>query len=125
MLNIFRSFFSTARSSSPAAMSQAGAKVQAAIKNSAVVLFSKSYCPYCHATKRTLDALNAKYELMELDKMPDGSALQDSLEEISGQRTVPNVYIKQKHIGGNSNIQELQSAGKLEPLLKEAGAIQE
>ncbi|KAG5936346.1 hypothetical protein E4U59_005069 [Claviceps monticola] len=106
-------------------MAQAGVKVQAAIKNSTVVLFSKSYCPYCYATKRTLDALNAKYELMELDKMPDGSALQDSLEEISGQRTVPNVYIKQKHIGGNSDIQDLHKAGKLEPLLKEAGAIQE
>lgn len=53
----------------------------------------------------------------------DGSALQDALEEISGQRTVPNVYIQQKHIGGNSDVSSLSSAGKLESLLKNAGAI--
>ncbi len=53
----------------------------------------------------------------------DGSALQDALEEINGQRTVPNIYIKQKHIGGNSDLQNLHKAGKLQDLLNEAGAI--
>lgn len=49
--------------------------------------------------------------------------MQDSLEQISGQRTVPNVYIKQKHIGGNSDVQSLASGGKLTNLLKESGAL--
>jgi glutaredoxin 3 len=53
----------------------------------------------------------------------DGSDLQDALQEINGQRTVPNIYIKQKHIGGNSDLQDLKSANKLLPLLKEAGAV--
>lgn len=53
----------------------------------------------------------------------DGAAIQDALEEITGQRTVPNVHIKQKHIGGNSDLQSLASSGKLEGLLKEAGAL--
>lgn len=69
--------------------------------------------------------------LLPLDKPTDlannategGSDLQDALQEISGQRTVPNVYIKQKHIGGNSDVQALQSGGKLKALLQEAGAI--
>lgn len=53
----------------------------------------------------------------------DGAELQNALEDISGQRTVPNVYIKQKHIGGNSDLQSLKSAGKLKALLKDAGAM--
>lgn len=48
--------------------------------------------------------------------------MQEALAEISGQRTVPNVYIAQKHIGGNSDLQNLLKGGKLEQLLTEAGA---
>lgn len=49
--------------------------------------------------------------------------MQDALQEISGQRTVPNIYIGQKHIGGNSEIQGLSKSGQLEGLLKNAGAL--
>ncbi|KAJ4014068.1 Glutaredoxin [Fusarium irregulare] len=104
-------------------MSQASTKVQQLIDNNSVVVFSKSYCPYCKQTKNTLDELNTEYELLELDQVSDGSALQDALEKISGQRTVPNVYIKQQHIGGNSDVQSLKSGGKLKSLLKEANAL--
>jgi glutaredoxin 3 len=53
--------------------------------------------------------------------LDDGSAIQTALQEISNQRTVPNIFIKQKHIGGNSNLQAI--AGKLPELLKDAGAL--
>lgn len=33
-----------------------------------VVVFSKSYCPYCRATKQTLDGLKVEYDLLELDQ---------------------------------------------------------
>ncbi|KAI1026026.1 hypothetical protein LB505_004571 [Fusarium chuoi] len=62
-------------------------------------------------------------QLIDNNSVADGSALQDALEQISGQRTVPNVYIKQQHIGGNSDVQSLKSGGKLASLLKEAGAL--
>ena len=39
------------------------------IEDNAVVLFSKSYCPYCKATKSLLDGKGAKYFLMELDQV--------------------------------------------------------
>lgn len=53
----------------------------------------------------------------------DGAAMQDALEEITGQRTVPNVHINHKHIGGNSDVQDLYKSGQLEKLLKESGAL--
>jgi glutaredoxin 3 len=51
----------------------------------------------------------------------DGAALQDALEEITGQRSVPNIFISQNHIGGNSDLQAKK--GQLNGLLKSAGAI--
>ena len=46
----------------------AAAKAQKLIDENPAVVFSKSYCPYCRATKRTLDDLGAKYALVELDQ---------------------------------------------------------
>jgi glutaredoxin 3 len=43
------------------------------------------------------------------------------LQELTGQRTVPNIFIKQKHIGGNSDLQAKK--GELNDLLKDAGAV--
>ncbi len=51
----------------------------------------------------------------------DGAALQDALEEITGQRSVPNIFIGQNHIGGNSDLQAKK--GELDSLLQEAGAV--
>ena len=50
----------------------------------------------------------------------DGDAVQSALQEISNQRTVPNVFIKQQHVGGNSDLQAKRS--ELAGLLKDAGA---
>ena len=51
----------------------------------------------------------------------DGAAIQDALEDMTQQRSVPNVFIKQQHIGGNSDLQAKKS--QLPELLKEAGAV--
>ncbi|CAK7233269.1 Glutaredoxin [Sporothrix bragantina] len=97
-------------------------KAQQLIDDNAVVVFSKSYCPYCRSTKRTLDDLGAKYFAIELDQEDDGSEIQNALAEISGQRTVPNIYIAKEHIGGNSDL-EARKNKDLKNLLKNAGAI--
>ena len=51
----------------------------------------------------------------------DGAAIQDALEEITSQRSVPNIFIAQKHIGGNSDLQAQKP--ELPNMLKEAGAV--
>ena len=86
--------------------------------------------------------MNANFFLIELDQVgecrssrpavgpfanpgasmtDDGSAIQDALEEMTGQRSVPNVFINHKHIGGNSDLQAKK--GELGAMLKEAGAV--
>jgi len=54
-------------------------------------------------------------------KTDDGSAIQNALEEMTGQRSVPNIFIAKEHIGGNSDLQAKKS--QLKGLLKEAGAL--
>ncbi|KAL8926809.1 MAG: hypothetical protein Q9172_001625 [Xanthocarpia lactea] len=115
-------------------MSAAKTKAQNIIDENAVAVFSKSYCPYCTASKTLLSDLGAKFYVIEMDQVErpktnhphaqhtdDGADLQSALEEISGQRTVPNIYISQKHIGGNSDLQAKKS--QLPNLLREAGAV--
>ncbi|KAI9753113.1 MAG: hypothetical protein M4579_005327 [Chaenotheca gracillima] len=102
-------------------MSAAKSKAQGIIDDNAVAVFSKSYCPYCKATKSLLSELGAKPFILELDQVDDGSDIQNALQELNGQRTVPSVYIKQQHIGGNSELQARKS--ELPKLLKDAGAL--
>jgi len=49
-----------------------------------------------------LRAGKVDFKLVELDKDQMGSQIQDVLDEISGQRTVPSIFISGNHIGGNS-----------------------
>ncbi|KAK0335331.1 Glutaredoxin [Friedmanniomyces endolithicus] len=96
-------------------------KAQDIIDNNAVAVFSKSYCPYCKATKSLLSEMGAKAYIIELDQVDDGAAIQDALEEMTHQRSVPNIFIAKKHIGGNSDLQGKKS--QLPKMLQEAHAI--
>ncbi|KAK5656856.1 hypothetical protein OQA88_4404 [Cercophora sp. LCS_1] len=121
---IFRRFFS---STSPTMSEAAQKKVQQLIDDNGVVVFSKSYCPYCQNSKRILDGYGAKYAAYELNQEQDGADLQDALLKITGQRTVPNIFIGKQHIGGNSDLEAVVGKGKdgkqIEDLLAAAGAI--
>ncbi|RAL09930.1 glutaredoxin [Aspergillus homomorphus CBS 101889] len=103
-------------------MANAKTTAQNLINENGVVVFSKSYCPYCVASKRFLEKLGAEFKVLELDQTPDGQAIQDALQEITSQRTVPNIFIGQKHIGGNSDLQS-QNPAQLKKMLTDAGAL--
>ncbi|KAK6872245.1 Glutaredoxin-C6 [Candida tropicalis] len=91
--------------------------IESTISSNKVVVYSKSYCPYCSSTKDLLSKYNQNFKLIELDTLSNGSTIQNALQEITGQRTVPNIFINGKHIGGNSDLQTLNSQGKLQSLL--------
>lgn len=61
--------------------------------------------------------------LFPLPVADDGSAIQDYLLSLTGDRTVPRVFIGGNCIGGSSETKKLQQDGKLVPLLKSAGAM--
>ena len=81
------------------------------------MIFSKSYCPHCKAAKELLRQKNVTFEVIELDLEQKGAEMQNILEKISGQRTVPNIYINDQHIGGNSDLQAANKNGSLDAKL--------
>jgi len=78
-----------------------------------VMVFSKTTCPFCTKIKNLFDSLGFKYEVLELDQLAEGPAIQAALAEKSGQRTVPNVYINGDHIGGCDDTLKLHADNTL------------
>lgn len=53
-----------------------------------VVIFSKTYCPFCTKTKELFKSLGVKIVVIELDERDDGSEIQDYLNQLTGGRSV-------------------------------------
>ncbi|CAF3355846.1 unnamed protein product [Rotaria socialis] len=65
-----------------------------------VMIFSKSWCPYCKKIKEALRSANVEFYAIELDKIDDGELILAELINKTEQETVPNIFIKKQHIGG-------------------------
>jgi glutaredoxin 3 len=62
--------------------------------------------------------MGVEFKVHELDKMGDeGPELQMALLKMTGQKSVPNVFVKQQHIGGNDMTQAAAKKGKLQEML--------
>lgn len=94
-------------------------KVKTLIAQGGVVIFSKVYCPYCTRVKQLFDKYRVPHNDIELDQLPDGEAMQDALEELTGQSTVPNVFVNGEHLGGCDSTYALDKQGKLMPKIKD------
>ena len=77
-------------------------------------LYSKNYCLYCHRAKELFNIKGVQYN--EIDVTYD-SNLEAEMRQRSGQRTVPQVFIGNRHIGGCSELFVLDEQGELDPLL--------
>ena len=56
--------------------------------------------------------------VVELDQIDGGADIQAELLSQTGQRTVPNVFVKGKHVGGNDDTMRAAANGKLQEMLK-------
>jgi len=117
--------YSTAATANPALQMAAKETVENAIQSNKIVIFSKSWCPHCKSAKGLIlsefASIKNEIKVSELDEMGDeGVKIQEYLLEKTGQRTVPNIFINNKHIGGNDALQKLNSEGKLQSLISVA-----
>ena len=87
-----------------------------------VIIFSKSYCPYSAKAKRILlekySIVPAPY-VVELDTHPLGRGLQTALEKSTGRRSVPNILVVGRSIGGGDDIEALDESGGLVEKVKD------
>ncbi|TMB00685.1 MAG: glutaredoxin 3, partial [Deltaproteobacteria bacterium] len=73
------------------------------------------YCPYCVRAKRLLERKGVSYQ--EIDVAGDDEA-RIALEERTGRRTVPQIFIGEDHVGGSDDLHDLEEQGKLDALLQ-------
>jgi glutaredoxin 3 len=85
-----------------------------------VEIYTTSWCPYCAAAKRLLDRKGASYEETDIDADP--KARVTMMDRAGGRRTVPQIFIDGRHVGGSDDLHALDRAGRLDPLLAGAGA---
>eukprot|EP01134_Creolimax_fragrantissima_P007718 CFRG7718T1 len=95
--------------------------VMEVVKKNKVAIFTSASCPYCYKAKDLLDQLGVKYTDVAIDTEPSQS-IQDirlQIQKMSGQRTVPQIFINQASVGGFSDLQMAHSNGTLAKLLVE------
>jgi glutaredoxin 3 len=102
-----------------------------------IVVFSKSYCPFCRRALEVLHSYSERSQFIEplvldLTEIEDSAAImagkrtiQETLQLITGRRTVPNVFVGGKSIGGGDETTMLHMSGELNDLLIRAGAFLE
>jgi glutaredoxin 3 len=80
-----------------------------------VVMYTKANCPYCRMAKDLLAAHKVDFEEIRIDL--DEQKLQEMMR-LSDRRTVPQIFINDKPIGGYDDLATLVKSGKLNDLLK-------
>jgi len=89
-----------------------------------VVVFSKPWCPYCRKAMEALKLAGvADPHVIDLSQHKNAPQIQATLQTMTGRRTVPNVFVGGKSIGGGDETAALQRTGKLVSVLQEAGAL--
>lgn len=90
----------------------------------AVFIFSKSYCPYCSRAKQIFQQHGVEFGVMELDQHENGSAIQATLAQMTGSRTVPSVWINGEYFGGSDATVAAFRSGDMQRTLARAGIQQ-
>lgn len=79
-----------------------------------IIVYTSRLCPYCTMAKKLLDRKGAAFTEIDVDSKP---GLRQELMEKSKRRTVPQIYIGDRHIGGFDDLHALDNKGELDPLL--------
>lgn len=80
-----------------------------------ITMYTTAYCPYCNNAERLLENKGVtEINKIRVDEKPE---LKLEMMEKTGRRTVPQIYIDERHIGGFDDLRALDLAGELDPLL--------
>ncbi len=84
-----------------------------------VEVYTTEYCPYCVRAKSLLTRKGVAFE--EIDVTDDPALRAKMVERAGGRRTVPEIFINGRIIGGYDELRALEERGELDPLLGEPG----
>ncbi len=81
-----------------------------------VTIYSSAHCSFCSSAKHLLDHLGIDFKEIRIDQ--DQAAMLQFMEATNGARTVPQVFIDDKLIGGFSELSVLHQDGELNHLIQ-------
>ena len=80
-----------------------------------IVIYTTRFCPFCIRAKQLLDSKGAKYREIPVDNNP---RLRAEMTAKAGRRTVPQIWIGDRHVGGCDELMGLERSGQLNKLLR-------
>lgn len=80
-----------------------------------VQMYATSWCPYCARARELLSGKGVRFEEIDIDLQPQR---REEMIRRSGRRTVPQIFIGERHVGGSDDLYELEVAGMLDGLLR-------
>jgi glutaredoxin 3 len=80
-----------------------------------VEIYTRAFCGYCYRAKRLLDSKGIEYQ--EHEVFFGGPEKEAMTQRARGRTTVPQIFIDDRHVGGCTELMELESSGKLDELL--------
>jgi glutaredoxin 3 len=81
-----------------------------------VLMYCTAACAFCQAAERLLVQKGVKIDKVRVDLEPERRA--EMTQKAGGRRTVPQIWIDGRHVGGCDDLYELDRKGALDPLLK-------
>jgi glutaredoxin 3 len=82
----------------------------------AVEIYTTMMCPYCYRAKALLERKGVAFHEIDVGMDPDKRA--EMVDRAGGRRTVPQIFINGRHVGGCDELYGLDSEGQLDPLLQ-------
>ncbi|SHF22125.1 glutaredoxin 3 [Microbulbifer donghaiensis] len=79
-----------------------------------VVIYTTRFCPYCIRAKQLLDSKGVKYREIAVDSDPN---LRAQMAARAGRRSVPQIWIGDRHVGGCDELMALERSRQLDGLL--------
>ncbi|MHA7832943.1 MAG: glutaredoxin 3 [Algiphilus sp.] len=80
-----------------------------------IAVYSTRVCPYCVMAKRLLDSKGVQYQDLRIDE--NAQARDEMRRRAPSARTVPQIFIGERHVGGFDDLAALERAGELDALL--------
>jgi glutaredoxin 3 len=84
-----------------------------------VTIYTTAFCGYCHSAKRLLAQKGVEFN--EIDVSYDHAERQAMVQRANGRRTVPQIFIGDRHVGGCDDLYGLDAKGELDALLAAQG----
>ena len=81
----------------------------------AIVLYVSGWCPFCQRAQGLLAKKGLAYRVVDID---EDAKLREEMIARSGRRTVPQVFIGDKHVGGCDDLFALEGSGELDRMIQ-------